>query len=133
MIPVINEQFLQDFSEVEIPSKDYSLDRAKSKINGTVEDLEALKQTIYFILNTERYEHLIYSWNYGVELADLIGQPYSYVVPELERRITEALTQDERITGVSDFSFEKNKNKVHVTFVVSTIYGSVESEVNVSV
>lgn len=133
MIPVINEQFLQDFSEVEIPSKDYSLDRAKSKINGTVEDLEALKQTIYFILNTERYEHLIYSWNYGVELADLIGQPYSYVVPELERRITEALTQDERITGVSDFSFEKNKNKVHVTFVVLTIYGNVESEVNVSV
>lgn len=133
MIPVINEQFLQNFSEVEIPSKDYSLDRAKSKINGTVEDLEALKQTIYFILNTERYEHLIYSWNYGVELADLIGQPYSYVVPELERRITEALVQDERITGVSDFSFEKNKNKVHVTFVVSTIYGNVESEVNVSV
>ena len=133
MIPVINEQFLQDFSETEIPSKDYSLDRSKSKINGTVEDLEALRQTIYFILNTERYEHLIYSWNYGVELADLIGQPYSYVVPELERRITETLTQDERITGVSDFSFEKNKNKVHVTFVVSTIYGSVESEVNVSV
>ena len=133
MIPVINEQFLQDFSEVEIPSKDYSLDRSKSKINGTVEDLEALKQTIYFILNTERYEHLIYSWNYGVELADLIGQPYSYVVPELERRITEALTQDERITGVSDFSFEKNKNKVHVAFVVLTIYGNVESEVNVSV
>lgn len=133
MIPVINEQFLQDFSETEIPSKDYALDISNEKINGTVEDLEQLKQTIYFILNTERYEHLIYSWNYGVEFVDLIGQPFSYVVPELERRITEALVQDERITAVSDFAFEKIKNKVHVTFVVSTIFGNIESEVDVNV
>jgi len=133
MIPVINEQFLQDFSETEIPSKDYGLDISNEKINGTVEDLEQLKQTIYFILNTERYEHLIYSWNYGVEFVDLIGQPFSYVVPELERRITEALVQDERITAVSDFAFEKIKNKVHVTFVVSTIFGNIESEVDVNV
>jgi len=133
VIPVINEQFLQDFTESDIPSKDYALDIPNSKINGTVEDLEQLKQTIYFILNTERYEYLIYSWDYGVELADLIGQPYSYVVPEVERRITEALVQDERIISVSNFAFEKNKNKVHVTFIVETIYGNIESEVNVNV
>lgn len=133
MIPAINEQFLENFTETVLPSKDYALDLENSKLSGTVEELEQLKQSIYFILSTERYEHLIYSWNYGVELQDLIGQPHSYVIPEVERRITEALTQDERITGVSNFTFEKIKNKLHVTFNVSTVFGTIESEVNVNV
>lgn len=133
MIPTISEGFLQDFTTVEIPSKDYSLDIQNTKINGTVEELKAVKQAIYFILNTERYEHLIYSWDYGVEFEDLIGQPHSYVIPEIERRVTEALLQDERITSVSDFTFEKMKDKLHVNFVVNTIFGTLESEVNVNV
>lgn len=133
MIPTISEGFLQDFTTVEIPSKDYSLDIQNTKINGTVEELKAVKQAIYFILNTERYEHLIYSWDYGVEFEDLIGQPHSYVIPEIERRVTEALLQDERITSVSDFTFEKTKDKLHVNFVVNTIFGTLESEVNVNV
>lgn len=133
MIPAINEAFLQDFVETQIPSKDYELNIPNSKINGIVEGLEELKQAIYFILNTERYEYLIYSWDYGVELKDLIGQPYSYVIPETERRITEALIQDDRVNAVTDFNFERNKNKLHVTFVVNSIFGDIQSEVDVNV
>lgn len=133
MIPMVTEAFTRTFSEIEMPSKDFALDTSNAKINGTVEDLEQLKQAIYFILNTERYEYLIYSWDYGVELSDLIGQPDSYVIPEIERRVTEALMQDNRINNVSGFAFEKNKNKMHVTFVVTTIFGNIESEVNVNV
>ena len=133
MIPVISENFIQEFTDTEIPSKDYFLDIENEKIKGTVEDLEQVKQAVYFMLGTERYEYIIYPWEYGVELNDLIGQPYSYVVPEIERRITECLTQDERINGVSDFTFEKQKNKIHVSFVVSTIFGTFEREVNINV
>lgn len=133
MIPVISENFLQEFTDTEIQSKDYFLDIENGKIKGTVEDLEQVKQAVYFMLGTERYEYIIYPWEYGVELNDLIGQPYSYVVPEIERRITECLTQDERINGVSDFTFEKQKNKIHVSFVVSTIFGTFEREVNINV
>ncbi|MBE5886773.1 MAG: DUF2634 domain-containing protein [Lachnospiraceae bacterium] len=133
MIPMINEQFLQNFTEAEFASKDYGLDISNSRINGTVNDLEALKQAIYIILNTERYEHIIYSWNHGVELNDLIGQPYSYVIPETERRVTEALMQDDRITGVGNFVFEKRKDTVHGIFKVSSIFGTFESEVDVNV
>lgn len=133
MIPTISEGFLEDFSDADIPSKDYALDNENLRMNGTVEDLEQVKQAIYFILNTERYEHLIYSWDYGVEFKDLIGQPHSYVIPEVERRITEALTQDDRIEAVTEFEFEKNKNKLHVSFVVNTIFGNVESEVDINV
>ena len=133
MIPVISENFLQEFTDTEIPSKDYFLDIENGKIKGTVEDLEQVKQAVYFMLGTERYEYIIYPWEYGVELNDLIGQPYSYVVPEIERRSTECLTQDERINGVSDFTFEKQKNKIHVSFVVSTIFGTFAREVNINV
>lgn len=133
MIPTINEQFLQDFEVADIPSRDFALDIENSKINGTVEELDAVKQAIYFILNTERYDHIIYPWEYGVELDDLFGQPSSYVIPEIERRITEALTQDDRIVSVGSFEFTKIKKGLHVSFVVSTIYGEIESEVDVNV
>ena len=50
MIPTINEDFSKDFSFETIPSKDFSLNIPNKIINGTVENLEELKQAIYFIL-----------------------------------------------------------------------------------
>lgn len=117
----------------EQPSKTYALNTDKNIMNGTIDKLEAIKQAIYLILNIERYEYLIYSWNYGFETKDLIGEEYSYVCSELKRRIEEALTQDTRIESVDAFSFEKNKNKLLVTFTAHTIYGDAETETEVSV
>ncbi len=128
MLPAVNDDLQKDFEIEEETSHTYKLDLDNSTIAGYVDDLEAMKQAIYLILNIERYEYLIYSWNYGIELNDLYGQPISFVLPELKRRITEALLQDTRITGVENFSFEIKKGKVHATFTVNTIYGDVEAE-----
>ena len=58
------------------PSKTYVMNIDGERITGTMtDDIEAVKQAIYKILNTERYQYPIYSWNYGVELADLFGKP----------------------------------------------------------
>lgn len=133
MIPSINSEVFETFEEITLPSNDFRLDSDRQQINGMVSDLEQLKQTIAFILNTERYDYLIYPWSYGVEFKDLFGQPMGYVIPEIERRITEALTQDKRISSVSEFEFEKRKKSVHVTFTVSTNFGAIESEVDVNV
>ena len=114
-------------------SKTFKLNADKNIINSYVDELEALKQTIYLILSIERYENLIYSWNYGMETKDLIGEDYSYVCSELKRRIAEALTQDDRINSVDSFLFEKNKGKVHVTFTAHTIYGDTDEEAEVSI
>lgn len=112
-----------------IPSKDYKMNIKDNIINGYVDEIEAIRQTVYKILNTERYEYTIYSWNYGIELSDLIGEPVGYVCAELERRITEALTQDDRINSVDNFEFDySEKNIVKVSFNVNTIYGSFETE-----
>lgn len=117
------------FSEAERQTgRTYRIDIEKEKVRDYADELEAVRQAIYKILNTERYRYPIYSWNYGVELVDLIGQPMAYVMPTVKRRIEEALTQDDRIQSVGAFSFEREHGKLHVAFTVHTIYGDVEGE-----
>ncbi|MDB3313368.1 DUF2634 domain-containing protein, partial [Clostridioides difficile] len=122
MLPTDNIDYdIEDVSIINFdvrqePSKTFKLNIEKNRVDGICDDVEALKQTIFLILNTERYEHLIYSRNYGVELNDLIGEPISYVIPELERRITEALIQDDRIENIDNFEFQNIKGKVQCRF-----------------
>ncbi len=113
------------------PTKTYGLDRDKARIRGNCTGLSAMEQVVYLILNTERYDHPIYSWNYGAELASLVGQPKSYVMPEAKRRIGEALTQDDRISSVDGFVFTPNGKRLHVAFTVHTTFGDIQSEVDI--
>lgn len=94
--------------------------------DGFIDELKAMEQAIFCILNTERYEQLIYSWEYGSELQDIIGMDEDIILPEIERRVTEALLEDSRILSVGDFDFERNKKEINCTFSVSTIYGDLE-------
>lgn len=55
------------------------------------------------------------------------------MIPELERVIKEALMQDDRITNVKDFNFEKTGKDILVTFIVETVEGEVSIEKVVSV
>jgi hypothetical protein len=129
MIPTAETVDLEsDFEIEQEPSKTFMIDYQNGRIVGTVDELEAVKQAVYLILNVERYEHLIYSWDYGVELRDLYGQPIPFVLPELKRRFTEALTQDERVQSVDAFSFKVAKGQVHCSFSVQTIFGDFEAE-----
>lgn len=129
MIPKnANTEFKNDFELQEPSSHTFKLDIEGNKVQGFTDNLEAMKQAIYLILNTERYEYIILSWNYGIELSDLYGKPINYAKVEIERRIKEALLQDSRITSVADFNFSKEKNKLLCTFKAITIYGEVEAE-----
>jgi hypothetical protein len=128
MIPSTNGFLAQDFVIEEQPSKTYKMHLDESIILGYADKLDAMVQVIFSILNTERYQYVIYSWNYGIELVDLYGQPVSYVIPELKRRITEALTWDERIISVDNFDFSVNKGKIACNFTVHTIFGDIQTE-----
>ena len=129
MIPSTNSILSTDL-EVEVqPSKNYKMHIEQNVITGLCDELEAMKQVVYKILNTERYQYIIYSWNYGVELHDLFGEPVTYVCPELERRIKEALVQDDRIEDVNNFEFDlTEKRTIKVTFTIHTIYGGIQAE-----
>lgn len=105
-------------------SRTYRIDWEKGRIAGFVDGLEAVKQAVYLILHTERYEHLIYSTNYGSELKGLIGKDPLFVQSEIKRRIREALMQDDRIEDVTNFDFQFNEDTVTVRFTVVTTFGS---------
>lgn len=129
MIPSTNS-ILSTNLEMEVqPTKNYKMHIEQSIVSGFCDELEAMKQVIYKILNSERYQYIIYSWDYGIELLDLYGEPITYVCPELERRIREALVQDDRIDDVTDFNFDLGeKRTIKVTFTVHTIYGGTQAE-----
>lgn len=131
MIPT-NNLLIADLIFETQPSKNHKMHFEDEVINGYRDKLEAMKQVVFKILNTERYQYIIYSWNYGIELNDLYGKSITYVCPELERRITEALIQDDRINSVDTFSFDiSQKRIVMTTFVVHTIYGNTEASTEV--
>lgn len=134
MIPSTSGFLQQDFEIEEQPTKVYKMDLGGNSIRGFCDGLEAMKQTVFRILNTERYQYIIYPWWYGIETLDLYGEPVTWVCPELERRITEALSVDSRISAVTDFEYDLEiKGVVHAIFTVNTIYGSLKAERKVNI
>lgn len=127
MIPN-NDDLSFDFEVESQPSRTYRLNIEKGVIAKHTDSLEAIKQAVYKILNTERYQYAIYSWNYGIELQDLFGMPLPYVYPELKRRIAEALLQDDRIEDVTDFKFSHAHGTVSMTFTVVSTMGEFTAE-----
>lgn len=129
MIPSTTAFLEQDFEITEQPTHTYKMNLESNLTRGYTDGQEAMKQAIYKILNTERYQYVMYSWNYGIELLDLYGEPVSYVCPELERRIREALTWDDRIQTVDNFEFNiSKKGEILVTFTAHTVFGDVVAE-----
>ncbi|MGE7021987.1 DUF2634 domain-containing protein [Solibacillus cecembensis] len=127
------EDLTVDFEEVVQPSRTYKLDLERKRIVGYADGREAVEQAIYKALSTERYDYLIYTWNYGAEIAKLFGQPIPYVYSELKRLITEALTHDDRIDSVDAFNFSHVKHRVHVQFTAHTIVGPIDIEKEVDI
>ncbi|WP_245583454.1 DUF2634 domain-containing protein [Paenibacillus assamensis] len=116
--------------ELELPeeqtSRTYRLDVQKGRITGFVDEIEAVKQAVFKVLQTERFVYLIYSWNYGIELNVVMGENEAVVRSELKRIVTEALLADERITDVTDFSIHMvDRRTAAVEFTVVSIFGQV--------
>ncbi len=110
-------------SEIIETTKTYKL--YEDKIQGYTDNLSALQQAIYKMLNTEKYEYPIYSLSYGVELESLIGKEPAYIKAEMKRRIQECLIRDERITSVDNFTFTTSGDSMLCTFEVVSIYGAI--------
>lgn len=123
MIPQTTAKEVLFLSAQELPTKTYYIHRENGTIAGFCEGKMAMEQAVYKILATQRYEWIIYSFDYGIELQDLFGKSVGIVYPELERRIKEALLADSRITNVSDFQFSHKKGTVFTTFHVETTEG----------
>lgn len=124
MLPQLNNIIDRNVKTIErYPTKTYKVDFSTKHISGYIDEIEAIKQSIYLMLSTERYAWLIYNWYYGVEFDTLIGKNEDYVNSEIVRRIKECLIEDDRITNVSLFELKRENDSLNIEFMVSTIYG----------
>jgi len=120
----------QAIAETEAASVDrtYKLDFAAKTISGIVDESEAIRQAILKRLMTDAGVYEIYSDDYGLKVNDLIGLSPGIVRSEIERRITETLLRDDRITAVTNFESTVTGDEMTLSFIVTTIYGIIAVE-----
>ena len=137
MLPEGEENLLVDETETEealITSRTYRLNEDSLTVAGEIDDLDAIKQSLSLILQTERGAYEIYSEDYGTELTALIGQPAPLVYVNLEEAIKDALLQDDRVESVDQFEVEQvARDSVAVRFIVTTIQGEIDIETEVNI
>jgi hypothetical protein len=110
--------------EASLPTKTYLLDIKNGRCIGKVDGIRALEQAIFKMLSTTRFNHVIYSDDYGLE--SLIGKEKMFIQAELPRQISETLLQDDRITNVEDMKINLVGDSASVSFTCLTVYGELE-------
>jgi phage baseplate assembly protein W len=135
LLPASQAQELSqaNLQEIQEPTYTHYWDVYKNRVRGHTDELEAMRQAVHLILHVERYKYPIYSRNFGIELNDLMGKPQTYAVPELKRRVEEALLWDDRITGVSEWEVSHKRDTVIADFTVHTIFGNLRESLEVHV
>lgn len=132
MLPQIDNSINPDVQTIILPNKTYKID--EDRISGYVDNIDAIKQTVYHILNVERYSCIIYDDNYGVELEQYEGKDFDYIETTIEDTLRDALTQDNRISDVRVTDIEKvDLDIIKIDFDVICTGGVITMEVNLSV
>ncbi|REK74391.1 DUF2634 domain-containing protein [Paenibacillus paeoniae] len=116
----------------EQPSRTWKLDVDRGRVTGMTDGMDALRQAVYKILQTDRFRHLIYSTDYGHELKSLFGRHPSIAAAEARRMLEEALTQDDRIEAVEGVSASMEGDRMMLSFTVVSQYGAFDAAMEVS-
>lgn len=132
MIPFLKQEVIKNETSGRI--SEYCIDFENKTISSKkLEDNEAIKIWIYKVLRTNRYHHVIYSWDFGQELESLIGNGYQegYINSEAKRYIIEALSVHPKIKRCYNFEFEFKRDVLKIKFNVGTVFGEIEVNVDV--
>lgn len=110
----------------------YGIDFENKRMIGKIDNLKALEQATLMILSTARYENIIFSFNYGNELSNIIGHDFEFIKSEAERYVKEAILADSRFKEIVDFDIQRSGvDSCTMYFKVVTNEGviSIEKEV----
>ncbi|UWG96393.1 DUF2634 domain-containing protein [Dehalobacter sp. DCM] len=136
VFPFILDTYTTDSSTVleeSAISKEYAWDFDRDcflMVDGklsTVSGQEAIKIWAMKALRTPRYRYLAYSWAYGHELENLVGQSLSQeaALSEAKRYITEALKVNPCIIEVKSLSVDLADATLKIACTLVTQYGEV--------
>ena len=115
------------------PPRTWYINKETGRIQGECDGWQSVRQAVEVILNVERFRWQIYSPYSGMQWEGLIGQDPGYVASELQRRITDALLMDDRVRGISDFSYTVEGNTLRASLTVNTVYGDTQTSVEVNI
>ena len=124
---------LQDVRVRQEPDLTWSIDKETNRIAGEVTGLAAVRQAVEIILNVERFRWQIYRAYSGMQWVGLVGQDPGYVASELQRRMGEALRMDDRVRGISDFTYSVEGDTLTASVTVDTVYGETQASVEVNI
>lgn len=119
--------------EGEKTSRTYKIDWDNGRILGFVDGHEAMKQFIKKAILTPRFRCLIYSNQYGSEIADTLlnrNVTREYIETKVTFLVTDTLIHDPRILRVYNIGIEFKdtypmQDSCIITFDVDTIYGQI--------
>lgn len=129
---VIADETAQNGAEQVVePSLTWRMNLETGRIEGFIDDKEAIRQYIRKALMTPRNQYLIYDDEYGEEISTLIGSNLTQAVRDVElpRLVRETIEYDDRISAVRDIVITPyNADSVHITFTVELIDGELLEE-----
>lgn len=111
---------------------DYEIDFTTNKLTGRIiTGLAAIVQWVKIAFSIDRYIYTQYSWDCGNELSTLIGKGYTQerITTEAYRMVTDTLSLNSDITGISNFQCQIAEDTLTISFRLLTRYG--EEDVNV--
>lgn len=108
------------------PNNEWIVSFGDGTNSGEGSNIKTIEQAIHFAFETGRFKYPIMGSNFGITLDDLIGTDYSYIRSEIARRLTDAISIDDRVIGINDFKYEKlDGSSLKVTCSVKTILGDI--------
>lgn len=131
LLPSFATESVTGAASVQMPIE-YGIDFSTGQMTGKkVYGLEAIKVWIWLCVHTERFRYQIYSWDYGVELEQYIGQTITEDFLNMDCRdgLEEALTIHPCITGIDGFEAYIERDRVRMKFTAVTTLGEVEMDV----
>lgn len=126
------EEALLDYKNM--PSTTFLVDSETNQVIKMIDDIEALKQTFKFIIETPQNKTPIFSKDYGMDWTDLIGQNEDYIISEVVYRLNDAVIEDDRFNSVelnSDNPFEIDGDIITIYVDIDTKYGLFTTTVNI--
>jgi len=95
-----------------------------SHLDSELDGMEAIRQSIFHIVNTERFMYPIYDDSWGIELEQFVGNTYNFFRVKIEQVFQDAIYQDDRIRNVKLIRTENPQpNVAFAEFEIETIYG----------
>lgn len=99
-------------TDISYPSLTLGIDFERKKIIGLIDGLNAIRQAVFLILSTPRYEYAIYNFQYGCETESLLGLSAELAQSEIKRSVKEAVLTDDRIKSVQNFVFKQENSNL---------------------